>query len=378
MPNEITTCLKTSKLKGKKKYFLIFALLLSARAQSQDSARFGSWITADIHYGYIMPVYSNSMLYLIRAHVPAMEFDYLYKPSGTQAWQTNYHLPETGVALFCAWLGNPGELGNMIGVYPFVNFHLQQSYTEALYLRFGIGLGYLPVIYNRLTNYKNDVIGAHLNAMINLRLTTHFYLSNKVRLEAGLGITHCSDGNFTTPNLGINLLTLNTGVSYCFNPHKVATRKASDTSRNPKSENEILAAAGISQNEPPGGHYYGAVTLTFDRYYALGKKSKLGGGVDVFNNYANISKLQSENIYLNSPLENTQLGIKAAYELTLGRLALPMEMGYYMVTKYQTPGNLYNRFGLRYYFGKHAIANLTLLTHFASAVYIEWGGGYRF
>ncbi len=359
--------------------FTFFAVLWCSGARGQDSVRSGSWLTADIHYGYIMPVYSTAMLYLIRAHVPAAEFDYLYKPYGTRPWETDYHMPETGFALFCASLGNPTELGNMIGAYPFVNFHLQQSYTEALYLRFGIGLGYLTDIYNRLTNYKNDVIGAHLNAMINLRLTTHIYLSDRFRLEAGLGLTHCSDGNFTTPNLGINLLTVNTGLSYCLKPCKVCTGNVRcDTITAPKFHNEIIAAAGLSQNEPPGGPHYGAVTLTYNRYYTLSRKSRLGGGIDVFDNYANIPKLKAENIYLRSPLENAQGGLKAAYELTLGNLALPMEMGYYVFTKYQTPGNLYNRFGLRYYFGKHAIANLTLLTHFASAVYIEWGGGYRF
>ncbi len=358
--------------------YVLFIFYFPLVAYSQDSVRCGSWISANIHYGFIMPAYSNSMLYLIRAHVPAIEVDYLYKPCGSEPWETDYHLAETGVAFFSGWLGNPTELGNMYGVYPFVNFHLQQNYSEALYLRFGVGLGYLPVIFNRLTNYKNDVIGSHLNAMINLRLTSHFYLSDRLRLETGLGITHCSDGNFTTPNLGINLLTLNTGLSYCINPYKTCVKGACDTAPLRKVQNEILVAAGISQNEPPGGRYFGAVTLSGDRYYTLSKKSRFGGGVDIFNNYANIAKLQAQNVYLSSPIENTQIGIKAAYELTLGNLTMPMEMGYYVFTKFQTPGNLYNRFGLRYFFGKHAIANLTLLTHFASAVYVEWGGGYRF
>lgn len=358
---------------------VIIIMLFHPGANAQDSVRCGKWISVSAHYGFIVPLYSNAMDYLLRAHVPALEVDYLNKPSGDIPWQHAFHCPETGVTLFYAWLGNPKELGNMIGAYPFVNFHLQKSYREELYMRIGIGLGYMPVIFNRVTNHKDNVIGAHLNAMINLRLTTHFYLSKTMRLEAGLGITHCSDGNYQAPNLGINLLTVNTGLSYCVHSSKCLPPCYNDSvCRRDKVEDNIYVAAGLSEREPPGGPKYGAVTVNLTRYYQVNCKNKVGGGVDVFYNNTNIARMADDSIYLKSPLENIQFGIKASYELTVGKISLPIEAGAYLYSKYKGGGIIYNRIGLRYYANRHIIASLTLLTHFATADYIEWGMGYRF
>jgi hypothetical protein len=355
----------------------ISGCLLFHSARSQDSIRCGSWVSANIHYGFIIPVYSSSMDILIKAHVPAMEFDYINKPESLHPWQQAFHTPELGVAFFYAWLGNPAQLGDMMGVYPFINFHLQRSYREALYLRVGMGYAYMPITFDRVTNHKNDVIGSHINSMLNLRLTSHFYLSDKIRIEAGLGVTHCSDGNFTTPNLGINLLTLNTGLSYAIKPYKSAPKVYIDSCKR-KPENELIVGLGLSQIEPPGGQRYGAITLSYLRYYPLSSKSKLGGGVDIFYNSANIALMAADSTYLKSPFENVQIGVKASYELTVNKLSFPLELGAYVYTKYKNAGTIFNRIGLRYYANKHLIGNLTLLLHVASAVYIEWGVGYRF
>jgi hypothetical protein len=312
---------------------------------------------------------------LLKAHVPAFELDYVNKNDGTHTWQQAFHAPETGFTFFYAWLGNPTELGNMMGVYPFINFHLQRSYKETLYLKVGMGLGYMPVIYDRITNHKNDVIGSHLNAMINLRLNSHIYLSDKLRLEIGLGVTHCSDGNFQTPNLGLNLLTVNTGLSYCIKSYKCLAPHYADTSHK-KLENNIFLAGGLSEREPPGQAKYGALTLDYTAYYVINSKNKIGLGVNVFNNNTNIARLADDSIYINW-LQNIQLGFAVCYELNIGKLTLPVEMGVYAYSFYKQ-SSIFNRFGLRYYVNKHIIINLTLLTHFASADYIEWGAGYRF
>jgi len=359
------------------KLLLFFSLLLQIPAYGQDSVRCGRWITVNAHYGYIVPLYSNAMDILIKAHVPAVEIDYMNKTTGELPWQHAFLCPETGVAFFCAWLGNPAQLGNMYGIYPYVNLHLQKSYREALYFRIGSGIGYFPVIFNRLTNHKDNVIGAHFDAMINLRLNAHFYLSQNLRLEAGIGATHCSDGNYQTPNLGINLLTVNAGLSYCLGSyyHRPPCYKDSVRKQN-KTENNFYMGLGLSEMEPPGGKKYGAVTINYTHYYVINNRSKFGFGADVFDNYTNIARMAADSIYLKSPLENIQLGVKGSYELTLGKISLPIEIGAYVYTKYQGI-EVYNRIGVRYYANKHLILTQTLLLHIASADYMEWGVGYR-
>ncbi|HWY98380.1 MAG TPA: acyloxyacyl hydrolase [Bacteroidia bacterium] len=357
---------------------LIAFSIFGRQSIGQDSIHTGSWLSVNLHYGIILPVYTEGMNVLIKAHVPAIEGDYLFKPSGNKIWQQDYHCGETGIAFFYAWMGNPAQLGNEIGVYPFINFHLQRSYREKLYLRTGIGLAYLPVTFNQETNHKNILIGTHVNTIINIRLTNHYYLSDKLRLETGFGITHCSNGSFKTPNLGINLVTINTGLSYCIDgPKKVAVKSRIDTIKYKGISHEFYAAAGISEIEPPGGSQYGAVTFSYTAYHIINAKSKIGGGIDVFYNNANKINIAADSIHLTGPIENTQVGIKAGYELTIGNLALPIEVGAYIYTKSIGHGYEYNRLGIRYYINEHFIASISLLAHFASADYVEWGLGYK-
>lgn len=242
-------------MKHSHKLLLLFFMfsLFQFNLQGQDSTRTGSWLTLDLHYGFILPLYSSSMDILLKGHVPAFELDYVDKPESKDNWFNAYHCPETGIAFFSAYLNNPAQLGMMYGAYPFINFHLKRSYTDGLYFRVGIGLGYLPVIFNAETNHKNDVIGSHLNAMVNLRMTYHFYLSDNIRMETGLGLTHCSNGVYQTPDLGINLITANTGLSYCISGAKRCIEKPFvDTAKTKKIESELFAAAGGSEIEPPG------------------------------------------------------------------------------------------------------------------------------
>ncbi|HTA84446.1 MAG TPA: acyloxyacyl hydrolase, partial [Bacteroidia bacterium] len=272
-------------------------LFSTFKSIGQDSIRSGSWLSATVHYGFILPIYTQDMNVLLTGHCPGIEVDYLNKPSGNQPWQLDYHYAETGLAFFYSSLGNPTQLGNELGLYPYINFHLQRSARERLYLRAGLGLAYLPVIFNQQTNHKDILIGSHINAMINLRLAYHYYISNTLRLETGFGITHCSNGSFNTPNLGINLVTFNTGISYCINEHKVlAHTPQPDTSDRSKLSQELYLGVGASKLEPPGGARYPATTLTYVMYHTLTKKSRIGGGIDVFYNKANLVNIADDSI----------------------------------------------------------------------------------
>lgn len=344
--------------------------------QAQDSTRCGNWLSINGLYGFILPLYSNSMLYLIRAHVPALELEY-YRVTGDREWKQEYRYPEAGIGMFYAWLGNPSELGNCMGAYPFINFHLQRNYKELFFLKIGIGLSYFPVIFNRVINHKNDVIGSHINALICLRLNRHFNVTQRVRIETGIGITHCSNGTFQVPNLGINLITASTGISYNPKPNGKKAVHPVDSSIKNKIENDFIIAAGASDVEPPGGRKYAAYTLSYNLYKVLNFKNKIGAGFDLFDNNANVKRLALDSVYLSNRIQIFQPSIKVCYELSIGRISLPVETGLYLYSKFTGNGYIYDRIGIRYYSKKHFIINLTLLTHFARADFIEWGAGYQ-
>ena len=77
-------------------------------------------------------------------------------------------------------------------------------------------------------------------------------------------------------------------------------------------------------------------------------------------------------------LNNLQAGIRVGYELSVGKIGLPMEMGAYVFTKTTINGPLYHRIGVRYYANKHLIINYSLKTHWATAESLEFGLGWKF
>lgn len=77
-------------------------------------------------------------------------------------------------------------------------------------------------------------------------------------------------------------------------------------------------------------------------------------------------------------VKSFKAGITLDYELLLGRLSIPMEMGFYIPDGFNYDGFFFHRFGWRYKLTDKWRASLTLKTHFAKADYIEWGLGYTF
>jgi len=361
--------------------FLIFIFIaftaMKTEAQQQDSTKNECWISANFHYGFLMAQHAT-MQYLVKGHIPAAEIDY-YKPThGTQQWQQTFGFPEYGVAFFAANLENPTVLGNIFGIYPFINFHLNKNKKLKLYLRVGSGLAYITKKFTPFDDHKEIAIGSHINAIINLRLNTAFALGKQMRLEAGIGLTHSSNGATQTPNLGLNIPTVNLGIGYHFNPKNYFLHSDTTTSVSKKITYNILFASGINQIDPPGGPHYFAYTFSINRNRRLNQKSTLGTGLDIFYNMSNIQQMIDDSTPLKNNFQDVQVGVKISYQLALGKLTLPIEMGAYLFTKYKTDGYLYHRIGLRYQLTNHLIANLTLLTHWAKASYIEWGIGYRF
>jgi hypothetical protein len=63
--------------------------------------------------------------------------------------------------------------------------------------------------------------------------------------------------------------------------------------------------------------------------------------------------------------------------MIFGDVSFTIQWGYYLFVRWNDDGDFYHRFGLKYYFNDHFIANLTIKTHFSKADFIEWGIGYR-
>ncbi|MFH1005540.1 MAG: acyloxyacyl hydrolase [Bacteroidota bacterium] len=364
-------------------YLLSVAFSYTQTVTKKDSTLASSKIIFCIHghFGFIA-AHHPDMTYLIKRHIPAFEMNIFRISDGEKLWQRIYKNPEIGLALFVMDLGNPQQLGQAIGVYPYINFPLNPKRKFRFYLRAGTGFGFITKPYEREKNHKNNVIGTYINGTINLRLNSTFNLcsSGKWKMNTGIGLTHFSNGSWSLPNLGMNIPTVNVGIQLCSDTKTEKQRNDYDTVKAQKTFCYFLfAGGGPSEINPPEGKKYPSFTLSSNTGINISQKSRLLSGVELFYNFSNIEVAKRDTSYeLKNDFSNLQVGCKFGYELLVGKISLPIEMGVYVYTQTKDEGYFYHRIGIRYFVNKHLLLIYTLKTHWAKADYMEGGVGYRF
>ncbi len=202
-------------------------------------------------------------------------------------------------------------------------------------------------------------------------------------MESGIGLTHLSNGNFAVPNFGINLASLNLGFSI----QKPESKRSIPPYKNdtvPEKINRkpfftLVTSAGVNETNYRNGKKYGTYALVFTGFKTVSAKSSFSAGIDLFYYFSNIAKAKEKGTFDTSKeLNNLQAGFRLGYEMTVGKIGMPIEMGHYFFSKTTLNGPLYHRVGLRFYMNKHLILNYTLKTHWATAENNEIGIGYRF
>ena len=328
------------------------------------------------HYGFILP-HHGSMQYLINGHTPGFEINYIKPTHGEKKWQRIYHYPEIGLNFFYIALSNPTQLGDGMALSPFINFNLNHGKRFHLQMKWTTSVGYMTKKFDRLENHKNTVIGSNFNMYANLRLNAAYYISENFRMEIGLGMSHFSNGASNMPNLGINIPTLDLGLGYHFNTKSVTV--VLDTFSIPQKTGRLAfyAGAGINSIDPPGSKKYGGYTLSANYERKRGNKNRWSGGLELSFNSSYIAEFRQDTVVqLSSDLQNLQVGLKAGYALVIGRLFIPIEMGYYLYSMKKSNGPIFHRIGTRVQVNDHLVVGVTLKTHWAKADFFELCVGY--
>jgi hypothetical protein len=357
----------------------LLLLFCSITAAGQHAATPDFKISVNSHYGFLIS-HHGTMRYLVKGHIGGGEISFIKPTYGNQLWHRVYHYPEWGFSAMYLDLSNPDVLGNLYGGVGFINFPVPwRKKPTRLNGRAAIGVGYLTKAFDRLENHKNIAIGSKLNALVDLRLNSHFNLSRHMRLEVGLGLVHASNGSSVMPNLGINMPTFNLGLTYDFSAGSKQRITDSITPLEKKLSFAVLATGGLTEIEPVLGPKFPVASVSGNMSWPMEHRWNGIAGIDVMYNTANLEKLHRDtSIVITSNLANLQPGIKIGGEIFAGKFSMPIELGVYMYTRMTRNGYFYQRTGLRYHWNEHWFANFTLKTHFAKADYFDWGVGYKF
>ena len=361
-----------------KKYLSLLLVAFSCSLYAQQADINDFYLRAAYNYGFILQQHNN-IGQLVNGNISGFELNYVKPTSGNKLWHHENNFPEHGVGFSYFNLDNPKQLGNLYAGYFFMDIPLNKKAKPfRLYLRTCEGIAYAPVHFDPITNHKNNVISSPVNAYVNFKGYYRWDIAPWIRWEAGLNFSHASNGRSRVPNLGLNLVTVNTGFVFKIQAKQKTALTRIDSSTTAVSKNELLVwgAIGINEIDPPLSKEYIAQSYSGTFYHNIRNTSKIGLGLDVYYNAANLYQLKQDNNSTTS-LQNIQVGIKIAYAYNIGRFSLPVEMGYYLYSKYTNDGIFFHRIGMRYYFKNNFVAIISLKTHWAVANYFELGIGYR-
>lgn len=120
-----------------------------------------------------------------------------------------------GVARYA--FGNRRELGDPTGLYLFQGARIARL-APRLSLNyewnFGLAFGWVP--YDKNTNKFNLSVGSKLTAYLNVDFYLDWRLTRRLDLNAGVTLTHFSNGNTEIPNGGLNGIGAKVGLVYNF------------------------------------------------------------------------------------------------------------------------------------------------------------------
>lgn len=198
------------------------------------------YIRGAYNYGFIAQQH-NTIGHLINGNIWGFDVNYVKPTSGTKLWHKEHNFPEYGVGFSFFNLDNPKQLGNLYALYFFYDFPLNKREKPfRCYLRVGEGFAYAPVYFDPITNHKDNLISNPENVYINFKYHFGWNIGKRFRWEGGLNFSHASNGRFRVPNLGANMVMLNTGLVYKILAKQKTPIDKVDSSSKALSKHELL------------------------------------------------------------------------------------------------------------------------------------------
>lgn len=352
---------------------LILFLFLFVNGFTQEEPSIS--LKGTFHHGAILP-HRQEVNEIVEDQTQAYEFSFYKSTVGKKEWQQLYHYPKLGFSALAINLGNERELGMGYGFFPFIEIPINKR-KISWQLKMGYGIGYVEKPFDGETNYKNVAIGSHYNSLIYANTYWSVKLSDAFRTTVGLSIIHFSNASFSRPNLGINIVSLNTGLLYSFGKQKeYIVNEIED--RPHKWSKKIMVGFGIKERPPVEGPKYFVSSYSINFIKTRSEKNSYGFGADVFYNTSLSDLIFLETGEEADGLDNFRFGLVGIYSFDFGRISLLLEMGGYVYSKYKKNGNIYNRIGTRFNINDKLFLNVGIKTHFVVADFAEFGIGYNF
>ncbi len=265
--------------------------------------------------------------------------------------------------------------GNVLSGFAYYDAGISGNNKTSLRVRLATGFGYLTKEWDAFLNPRNRAIGSHVNGMMQVAVYVQSKLSNRIRLQTGITLIHFSNGNWSQPNLGINMPSLFLGVKQLdqttkhYKPLEKPDWRKSElqfsarlgkrqmSMDDPKDIMNYLIEAKYYYPHKPHRYWTCGLIYYFDRTYVYDKFHPLGK-----------STLAS----------TTELAVTSGHEYRIGRVGFVADVGIYLYRPDDTKRRYFQALGLKYYVTPNLVLMNRLKAHLTSADFFEWGLAWQF
>ncbi|MEX0290492.1 MAG: acyloxyacyl hydrolase [Flavobacteriaceae bacterium] len=331
-------------------------------------------------YGSII-LHNPDISHLITEHPAGLILGLSKKTYGDQEWEAAYNYPDTGFSLIYQDFNN-STLGHNLGVYAHYNFYF---FKRKMQFRIGQGIAYNTNPYHKSENFRNNAFGSHFLSSTFLMVNYHKeYVLRRLGVKAGISIVHYSNANFKAPNTSTNTFAFNAGLIYNLDDKEDISFQAYERKSvvsEPLKYN-LAFRTGINESDVINSGQFPFYIFSAYADKRLGRKSAIQLGVDVyFSNFLKklirFQAVSFPELNVDADDDFKRVGLFVGHELFINKMSAIAQLGYYVYYPFDFEGQLYNRIGLKRYFGNTWFGAVTLKSHGAKAEAVEFGVGVR-
>jgi hypothetical protein len=335
-----------------------------------------SWLSIHSGTGYVIPEYSN-INYSVIDPIQSISFSWNKRTTGKRLTEQLYNFPEYGISAGFSTLGNKEVFGYELSLYPYFRSFFYRGAHSSFFHQFGFGLGYSTKKFSLATNPDNISVGSHLNMHFDYQLGYRLNLNKAWGLEAALRFAHFSNANMAEPNLGLNLLYLNAGVTRSIGAQEPTVRQ--DIPRNIKRhEMAVIYAIGGKHTRALQSTIYFTSSASIEYKYHAFHKFHFGAGLDLFYDSSTKTELSIKPGTTYEPKDAFSSGIHLSQEIVFGDFSFILQEGLHvgLMDKVHT-SPMYNRAILRWKCSDHLLIHISMKSHLHILDYPEIGFGYH-
>ncbi|MEC7264884.1 MAG: acyloxyacyl hydrolase [Bacteroidota bacterium] len=330
-------------------------------------------------YGSIL-LHNPDISHLITEHPGGVILGVSRKTYGDKEWEADFGYPDTGFT-FVYQNTNNATLGEHFGLYGHYNFYF---FNRKVQLRVAQGLAYNTNPYDKNENFRNNAYGSHILSSTTLMFNYHQKIVAGLGLDAGLAFIHYSNANFKAPNTSTNTFAVNFGLFYELDSnttYEYLHPESKGVINEPVRYNLVLRG-GANESDVINMGRYGFMVVSAYADKRLGKRSAIQLGTDIFfsNFLKELIRYQSiafPELDVDPDTDYKRVGVFLGHELFVNKMSVVAQLGYYVYYPFDFEGRIYNRIGMKRYFGDKIFGALTLKSHGAKAETVEFGIGVR-